>query len=315
MKIVFFGTPVFAANILDYLMDHGANIVAVVTKPDKPQGRSLKTTPSAVKNLVLKKYAHLPVLEPIKVSTEEYQKKLEALQPDLFVVVAYGEIIKQNILDIPKYGSINVHASLLPKYRGAAPIHRAIIEGEAETGVSIMEVVLALDAGAVLHVKKTPITSDMNVGELEKALEKIGSEALKETLDDYHNKYKSKQEQNQSEVTYASKILTEDCRVIWSKKAIDIHNLVRGVTPFPGAWCNIKMPGDLLSKRLKIKKTKLSSPTKSLSHPGSVISFGKEGWVVQTLEGGIELLEVQLEGKKSCSGAEFARGYPKPEML
>ena len=314
MKIVFFGTPKFAANVLDYLMQQGANIVAVVTKPDKPQGRNLKTTCSAVKEMVLDKYSFLPILEPIKVSTEEYQKKLEAFRPDLFIVVAYGEIIKQNILDIPKYGSVNVHASLLPKYRGAAPIHRAIIEGEQETGVSIMEVVLALDAGAVLHVKKTPIPLDANVSDLEKTLEKIGTEALQETLNDYQNKYLNRQQQDHRLATYASKILTEDCRVDWRKKSFDIHNLIRGVTPYPGAWCNIMVQGDQQPKRLKIKKARLISASEK-KRPGDIISFGRDGWVVATLDGAIELLEVQLEGKKACSGAEFSRGYPKPKMI
>lgn len=314
MKIVFFGTPPFAANVLDYLIQHGAKIIAVVTKPDKPQGRNLIPSPSAVKELCIKNYPAIPILQPVKVSTEEYQKKLEDLHADLFVVVAYGEIIKQNILDVPKYGSINVHASLLPKYRGAAPIHRAIIEGEVETGVSIMEVVLALDAGAVLHVKKTPIHPDMTLGELEKQLEIVGSLALKETLDDFQNKFKKKQEQDHSSATYAAKIMTEDCRVDFSKKAVDIHNLVRGVTPYPGAWCMIKMPGDQDAKRLKIKKTALHKDRLS-RQSGEIVSFGKDGWVVSTGEGCIELLEIQLEGKKACSGVEFARGYPKPQML
>ena len=314
MKIVFFGTPTIAANILDYLLVHGANIVAVVTKPDKPQGRNLKTTRSAVKELVLTKYPHIPILEPIKVSTLEYQKKLEEYHPDLFIVVAYGEIIKQNILDVPKCGAINVHASLLPKYRGAAPIHRAIIEGEKETGVSIMEMVLALDAGAVIHVKKTSIHPEMNVGELEKALEQIGAEALKETLEDFENKFSHRQAQEDGKATYASKILTEDCRVSWAKNAQNIHDLIRGVTPYPGAWCFIKLPGDSEPKRLKIKKSKLIPLVQSLE-PGFIVSFGKEGWVVASQDHAIELVEVQLEGKKSCLGSEFARGYPKPKML
>lgn len=314
MKIVFLGTPVFAANVLDYILQHGANVVAVVTKPDKPQGRNLKKTASAVKELVLEKYPHIPILEPLKVSTEEYQKKIESFHPDLLVVVAYGEIIKQNILDIPRFGSINVHASLLPKYRGAAPIHRAIIEGEEETGVSIMEVVLALDAGAVLHVKKTSIPHDVNVGELEKTLEKIGAEALKETLDDFHAKYANRQEQDQNKATYAAKILTDDCRVDWTNTSYNIHNLIRGVTPYPGAWCNITLQGDLQPKRLKIKRARIVNVQKHVP-PGEVVSFGKEGWIVTTQDGALELLEVQLEGKKSCSGIEFSRGYPRPCML
>lgn len=314
MKIIFFGTPTIAANILDYLLTHGANIVAVVTKPDKPQGRNLRTTPSAVKELVLTKYPHIPIFDPFKVSTLDCQKQLEEFHPDLFVVVAYGEIIKQHILDIPKCGAINVHASLLPKYRGAAPIHRAIIEGEKETGVSIMEMVLALDAGAVIHTKKTPIHSEMNLGELEKALETIGAEALKETLDDFENKFSNRQAQEDSKATYAFKILTDDCKVLWNKSAQNIHDLIRGVTPYPGAWCLIKMPGETEPKRLKIKKSKIITLKHSLE-PGTIVSFGKEGWVVAAKDHAIELLEIQLEGKKSCLGLEFARGYPKPQML
>ena len=170
MKVVFFGTPQIAANILKGLLDHHIEVVCIVTKPDKKKGRSQKMLPPPVKSFVQESFPEIDVLQPHKVSTDEYVEKLKSYDADLFIVVAYGEIVRQNILDIPKVACVNVHASLLPKHRGAAPIHRAIINGDLESGVSIMEMVLALDAGDIFTVLKTPIALDMDVGELEKEI-------------------------------------------------------------------------------------------------------------------------------------------------
>lgn len=315
MKLIFFGTPAIAANILEFLLKHQVHVVAVVTKPDQKQGRSQQVCPSAVKEKILKDYPYIPLLQPPKISTEEYREKLAALHADLFVVVAYGEILKPSILEIPPLGCINVHASLLPKYRGAAPMHRAIINGEVEAGVTIMEMVPALDAGDMLHVVKTPISQDMNVGELEKKLEEIGAQALLETLLHLEEKRANKVIQDSRLVTFAPKVTPEECEIHWDQPAATIHNLVRGVTPFPGAWCKIKLGASLKGeeKRLKIKKTRVVKTP--LHHPpGEVIKYAGLEWWIATQDGAIELLEVQLEGKKSISAAEFIRGHPCPKF-
>lgn len=315
MKIIFFGTPTIAAHILRDLLNHRIDIVAVVTKPDKKQGRSQKVASSAVKQYILDHHSDIPILQPPRISTEEYKQKLSEFNADLFVVVAYGEIIKQNILDIPKLGCINVHASLLPKYRGAAPMHRAIINGEEETGITIMEMVLALDAGAMLHVEKTPIPENMNVGELELELEKLGSIALLATLENLNFKRQQKKLQDEALVTYAPKITPEECEIHWDRSSKAIHDLVRGVTPFPGAWCQLffEKPDGQEQKRLKIKKTEvLKNSLKGV--PGTILKYEKNEWIVATQDGALKLLEVQLEGKKSMTTSEFIRGYSQPKF-
>ena len=315
MKVVYFGTPSIAAHILECLLCHGVQVVAVVTKPDKKQGRSQLLQPSAVKALIKEKGWNIPVLEPVKVSTEEYRDKLKAFEADLFVVVAYGEIVKQFILDLPRLMCINVHASLLPKYRGAAPMHRAIINGEVETGVTIMEMVLALDAGNILHVEKVPISENMTVGELEKGLERLGCKALLKVFDDFIAHKVQSVVQEESLVTYAPKVTVEECEVKWGRPARELHNLIRGVTPFPGAWCYIKMApyGQQDVKRLKIKKTRIHNNSFKVQ-PGEIVKYDAQGWVVAAQEGALELLEVQLEGKKACSASEFIRGYARPRF-
>lgn len=315
MKVVYFGTPSIAAHILDFLLQHQIDVVAVVTKADKRQGRAQHVHPSAVKEMLVQRYPHIPIIQPLKISTEEYQKLLASFEADVFVVVAYGEILKSFILQIPPLGCINVHASLLPKYRGAAPMHRAIINGEKETGVCIMEMVLALDAGAILQMVKTAIPEDMNVGELEQVLERIGQEALLETLKDLKNKRDRKVVQDESLVTYAAKITPEECEIHWDLPTITIHNLIRGVTPFPGAWCKIKINRNsgAEEKRLKIKRTRIVELTKQ-EVPGTVIKYEQDQWLVATQDGCLQLLEVQLEGKKAASAAEFIRGYPCPQF-
>jgi len=316
MKVVYFGTPAIAANILDVLLQNGVQVVAVVTKPDKPQGRQQRLQPSAVKQKIIEKYPHIPLLQPVKISTPEYCSVLQSYHADVFVVVAYGEILKESILAIPPQGCINVHASLLPKYRGAAPMHRAIMHGEKETGVTIMEMVAAMDAGDMLLQVKTPISQDMNVGELEKILEKIGGEALLETLRDLTAKWASKKAQDHRLVSFAPKITSEECEIVWDQPVTVIHDLVRGVTPFPGAWCYVTFNNSFDSdkKKLKIKKT-ATTPMSAQDSPGTIIKYEGDSWLVATASGVLQILEVQLEGKKAVSASEFIRGYPSLTMV
>lgn len=307
MKVVYFGTPPFAADVLSYLLDHSVNIVAVITKPDKPRGRSGMPLPTPVKQVAL--FRNLPLYQPELVSTPEFAPVLASYDADLFVVVAYGEIIKQHLLDMPKMGCINVHPSLLPKYRGAAPIQRSIINGDIETGVTIMHMTKKMDAGDMIRVAKVPISLDTTYGELERILCVVGSEALLQVIHDFEEGHVQRTPQNHDLSTLAKKIELEDCQLDWRQLAINLHNLVRGVNPEPGAWCCVKVRGKPL--RLKVFKT---YPEAITGTPGAVLSYGKGGLLIACGEGSLRILEVQLEGKKAMSAEELLRGIPRPQF-
>ena len=303
MKIVFFGTPPFAAEVLTYLLANNVEVAAVITKPDRPKGRSLLLTPTPVKEVAL---AHgLPVHQPELVSNPDFAPILAAYNADLFVVVAYGEIIKQHLLDMPSKGCINLHASLLPKFRGAAPIQRAIITGEKESGATIIYLVKKMDAGDMIGKAVVPITIEMTAGELEKELCKAGSRLLLEVIHQIDAGTVQREVQNEQLVTYAPKLELEDCEIHWDQPAQQLHNLVRGVNPFPGAWCKVTIRGELL--RLKLLNTRVVDKPGS---PKSVLHYDKEGIIVACGEKSLQLVQLQLEGKKAMSGAEFTRGIP-----
>ncbi len=300
MKIVFFGTSAFAAEVLKHLQQQkDIEIIAVVTRPDRPRGRSLSLSPPPVKEV-----STVPVYQPEKASTEEFANILKEFHADLFVVVAYGEIIKTNILQIPRLGCVNIHASLLPKYRGAAPIHRAIINGEKETGITIIEMVLQMDAGDMIEVIKTPMPEDMTFGELEKKLCELACIAITNTIHHFQKGTIIKTPQDGHLVTFAAKLTPEEEIIDWNKPARAIHNLIRAFSPRPGAWCKVKIGEE--EKRLKIKRS-LVIQEKS-GAPKTFISYGKEGWVVACGEGALQLLEVQLEGKNTMSAQDFIKG-------
>ncbi len=308
MKVVFFGTPLFAAQVLQYLLDQQVQVVAVITKPDKPKGRSSHLVPTPVKEVAI---AHnLPYYQPELVSAPEFADVLQAYQADLFVVVAYGEIIKQHLLDMPKRGCINLHASLLPKYRGAAPIQRSLINGEQETGVTIIHMAKKMDAGDIIHIVKVPIGPDTTYGELEKSLCDVGSKALLRVIRDFEQGIIPRIPQDHSQATFAPKIELEDCQLDWSQPAASLHNLVRGVSPFPGAWCWVQVRGQML--RLKVFKSQLTEGP--AEPPGKILNYGKGGIVVSCQVGALRLLEVQLEGKKLMPAEELTRGIPQGHL-
>ncbi len=304
MRIVFFGTPLFAAKIFSYLFEKKLNIVAVVTRPDKPRGRSGQNLPSAVKAAVERIAPSLPLLQPEKVSTDEMVRVLEQFSPDLFVVVAYGEILKENILSTPKKGCINVHASLLPKYRGAAPIQRCLMSGDKETGITIIEMVLQMDAGNKLAVSQIPIGEEMTAGELEDALCDAACPLLAGVIADIDQKKIEAAPQNSDEVTFAPKITQADRLIDWRRSAREIHNQIRALSPEPGAYSQIKIGEE--TRRLIIRK---SHSIENLNEaPGLIIPNSKWGLVIGCGTGALALLEVQLEGKKSLKTGEFMRG-------
>lgn len=311
MKIIFFGTPPFSAYVLDNLIKKGQKIVAVVTRPDRPKGRSKKNQPSAVKSLCLEKYPNIPLFQPEKASTPQFEKKLSTLNSDVFVVVAYGEILKQNILDIPKIMPINIHASLLPKYRGAAPIQRAIINGEKETGITIMEMVLEMDAGPILDVEKVLIEEEMIFKDLEEALCRISIPVLEKTLIRLEKKDFTKTSQDHDQATIAPKILLADRMINWKESAQKNHNQIRGLSPFPGAFTFVQTEGG--QKRLGIKRSKIYSG--HVGNPGETLLLTRNKWIVACGEGALSLLEVQLEGKKNLDITSFLRGQSQPIFI
>lgn len=312
MRVVFFGTPVFASRVLEHLLKHQVDVVAVISKPDRPKGRSGSPVATPVKETVLALNPSLPIYQPEVVSSPEFAATLASYQADLFVVVAYGEIIKQHLLDMPRRGCINLHTSLLPHYRGAAPIQRCIIAGETETGVTIMHMVRKMDAGDMIVKAIVPIGPETTFGEVENALCEVGKKALLEVILAFEKGNLPRTPQDEAQATLAPKIELEDCEVLWERPAQDLHNLVRGVNPYPGAWCYVWVKGE--KKRLKISRTRLIACENS--PPGTLLNAGqtKGNLVIATASQALELLEVQLEGKKSMSSEELARGIPRAQM-
>jgi len=313
MNIVFFGTDSFAKSILEYLLSKNVNIVAVVTRPDKAKGRSGKATPPPVKSYLDKIGFSKPIFQPLRASNEEFVVEIQGLAPDLFVVVSYGQIIKQKLLDIPKSGAINVHPSLLPKYRGPSPIQTAVLNGEKEVGVTIMEMVLELDAGDILKVVKLPLPENMTFGELEEKLCNESKEPLLEvvTLLEQNRKI-SKIVQDDSQATFTKKITSEDSWINWDRPADEVHNFIRGMNPKPGARCFLKT--DSGKKLIKIFRSKIIDIPSDV--PGKTLIFNsKEGWIIGCKDFALQILEVQPEGKKKLNIKDFINGFSFPILI
>ena len=279
------------------------------TKPDKPTGRSQLLKPPAVKSLALSARPEIPVYQPIKASSPEFAEILKTFQADFFVVVAYSEIIKANLLEMPRLGCIQRHASLLPKYRGAAPIARCLMQGEKESGITIIKMAKELDAGDMLARKELSISEEMTAGELSLALCELGKNTLWEVIQHYETIHPVVQDH--SKATFAPKVNSEDAEINWAKSSTEIHNLIRAVTPKPGAWCPIFLQGE--NRRLIIKKTCIENKEGSFAKPGTFLN--QEGLVIACAEGSLRILELQLEGKKSLSAMEFERGVPKKKLI
>ena len=297
MKIIFMGTPDFAAASLEALIDSRHEIQAVVTQPDKPKGRKGELTPSPVK--VVAEEKGIKVYQPLKVRDEEFVKTLRAYNPDVIVVVAFGQIIPLSILKMPKYGCVNIHGSLLPKYRGAAPIQWAVLDGEKETGITTILMDEGIDTGDILLKKTIKIDTDETSGSLFDKLMALGAETILETLDELEKGNLTPTKQGESPTAYA-KMLTKAMGLIdFTKSAKELDCFVRGMDPWPSAYT-------LLSgKTLKLWKVRV---VEGGGKAGSVIEIGKESFTVACGEGAIEVLEVQLEGKKRMSAGDFLKG-------
>jgi methionyl-tRNA formyltransferase len=304
-RIVFFGTPDFASSVLAFLLDAQVDVAAVVTQPDRPKGRSLQASPSPVKSCVINRGLKIPIFQPEKASEPGFLEKLKELHADLFVVVAFGQILPQSLLDIPPKGCINVHASLLPKYRGASPIQRSLLHGEKETGVAIQKMVKQLDAGDVIATAKVKILPNMTYGELEAELCELSKPLLLLVLQFFEKGIPPAAPQNHSLATYAPKITAEEAEIRWEKSAEEIHNQIRAFSPRPGAWCwCFTANGE--KKRVKILRSMAVGQTGS---PGSVAT--PDG-IVGCGSGSLQIIEIQPEGKKAMSASEWLRGFRSP---
>jgi len=306
-RIVFMGTPDFAVPSLRALLQAGYGVKAVVTQPDRPKGRKRELVPPPVKLAALEH--GIPVLQPEKLRAPEAIAEVLAHKPDLIVTAAYGQILPKAVLDAPRYGCINVHASLLPKYRGGAPIHRAIIEGETVTGVTIMYMAEGLDTGDMIARVEVPITDEDTAGSLFGKLSEAGAALLREWLPRIADGTAPPLPQNESEATYAPNLTREDERIDWSQTARDIFNRVRGLNPMAGGFtlwngevfkvwrCQAPQPADAV---LRPEWVALS--------PGTVLECGAFGIRVRTGDGSVVLTEVQPAGRKVLAAAEFAKG-------
>ena len=304
LRIIFMGTAELSGASLEKLFgDKRYSVLAVVTQPDKPKGRDLKLTPSPVK--VLAEKLNLPVLQPLKARDEKFISELRELKPDLIVVVAYGQILPQTILDLPPFGCLNVHTSLLPKYRGAAPIQWAIADGEPETGVTIMKMDAGLDTGAILSTHRTPIlpTDDSQI--LHDRLAQLGAELLIETISTFVAGRISPQAQPAEGSTYAAKIKKEDGRIDWNLSAQKIWNRLRAFTPWPSAFTFLKT--ELKRQLLKIWKVEVVGKS---GIAGTILSADKTGIVVGCGENALRILELQREGGKRLTAEQFLAGFP-----
>ncbi|MGG0844229.1 methionyl-tRNA formyltransferase [Peribacillus simplex] len=299
-KIIFMGTPDFSVPVLKRIIDEGYDVIAVVTQPDRPVGRKKVLTPPPVK--VEAEKQGIPVYQPEKIREKEELEKIIALNPDLVVTAAFGQILPNELLDAPKYGCINVHASLLPELRGGAPIHYSILQGKEKTGITIMYMAEKLDAGDILTQAEVAIGEEDNVGTLHDKLSKVGSDLLAETLPKLLNQELQAIKQDEDQATFAPNIKRSEEKIDWSKSGEDIYNHVRGLNPWPVAFTTLD--GSIL-KIWQAKKLEDGN----LAVPGTIIDVQNDGFIVSTgNETAILVTELQPSGKKKMPAKDYLRG-------
>ena len=302
LRIVFFGTPAFAVPSLNALAASGHTIAAVVTQPDRPRGRGHHVQPSETKTAALALGAE--VFQPTRLRVPEFQSQISRLDADLGVVAAYGRILPADLLAVPRLGMINVHASLLPRWRGAAPVHRAILAGDAETGVTIMRVVQELDAGPMLAKAATPIDALETSLALESRLAVLGAELLVKTISAMTEGTLAETEQDETMVTYAARLEKGESAFSWNQPAVAIHNRIRGLHPWPLASAVLR------GRRVLLRSSRPLASEHHETAPGTVLRANAEGIVISAAPGAISLLELQLEGRPSMPAAAFLNGHP-----
>jgi len=299
LRIIFMGTPDFAVPVLQSLINSRHEVVAVVTQPDRPKGRGKNMQFSPVKECAL---AHnIPVMQPVNVSVPEVIDELRAYEPELIVVVAFGQFVTKKIREMPKYGCINVHASLLPKYRGAGPIQWAVIDGEKESGVTTMQMDAGLDTGDMLLKTVVPLEKEETGGSLFEKLSKAGANLLLETLEKLEEGSIVPEKQGESPTPYAKMLTKEMGNLDWNKEAVLLEQLIRGLNPWPSAYTHLN------GKTLKIWSAQVEE-RETTEKPGTVVEVNKKELKVQTGKGILSLKEVQIEGKKRMEIDAFLRG-------
>ncbi len=305
MRIVYMGTPDFAVPCLEMLLKEADKyqVVCVVTKPDMPKGRKYIMTPPPVKEVALQ--AGIPVLQPESVRTAEFVEELKAYEPELFITCAYGKILPQEVLDIPSMGCINVHASLLPKYRGSAPLWHAVINGEKETGITTMMTDIGMDTGDILLSDKFEIEENMTMGEVHDALSILGSKTLKNTLQSLVDGSLKRVPQNNDEASYSPPINRETGKIDWSKSSKEIHDLVRGTNPFPVSY-SFNEKGEKI-KIWQTQKTDIKRPDNKL--PGDVVDSSAKGIFVATGDGVLQIVEIQGSSGKKMKAGDYVNGH------
>lgn len=304
LKIVFMGTATFSQAVLEALIANNYPVKMVVTQPDRVVGRKKQIKMPEVKEVALKH--DIPVFQPENIKAD-YQPVID-LKPDVIITAAYGQLIPQEILDVPRLGCINVHASLLPKYRGGAPVHYAILNGDDKTGVTIMYMVKKMDAGNIIYQKETPIAPDETVGELYDRLSKIGAEALIEALPDIIAQTNSSQVQDENQVSYAPVITREQEKINFARSAQDVHNQIRGLNPWPGAYTTYQ------GKTVKIYKGFVHNCENARTHhshqaPGTIVKIFKDAIGVKVEDGVYIITEFQLEGKRRMLVKDYLNGH------
>lgn len=300
LNVVFFGTPQFAVPTLDALLASRHAVVGVVTQPDRPRGRGQRETDAPVKARA--REGGLPLLQPATLKEPSVLESLAALGADIGVVAAYGKILTSGVLDVPRLGMVNVHASLLPKYRGAAPVHRAVIDGEPKTGVTIMRVVKALDAGAMLGTVERPIGPDDTSDEVERDLSTLGAALLVDTLDRLAVGPVEEVPQDESQATYAHRLTKDDGIVDWARAASAIHNQIRGLHPWPHAFSYVG------GQRLILLRSTWSAEDVN-AEPGTIVVAQGDELRVATSAGTLLITELQAEGRRASRAREFLAGH------
>lgn len=308
MKLLFMGTPDFAATILQKLIDSGHELIGVVTQPDKEKGRGREISFSPVKELALK--YDLTVYQPVKVKNEEFLETVRNMEPDAIIVAAFGQILPKILLDIPRYGCINVHASLLPKYRGAAPIQYSILDGEEETGITIMYMDTGIDTGDIILQRKLTIDSKETGGSLFDKMAVLGADSLLEALEQLDNGTAVRIPQEHEKATCVKMISKEMGRLDFSQSAIMLERLIRGFNPWPTAYT--LLDGKIIKIWQSEAEEELADGNRDKAVPGEVIDIRKDCILIKTGDGNLAVKELQLEGKKRLSADAFLRGYPIP---
>lgn len=299
MRVVFMGTPEIAATCLKKIIADGFEVVGVYTQPDRPKGRGMKMVFPPVKDVAIA--GNIPVFQPENFREDETVEQLKALQPDVVAVVAYGRILPQRVLDIVPKGFINIHASVLPQYRGSAPYQWAVLDGLKETGVSAQFMVHEMDAGDVVGVAKTPIGPDETAGELLDRLAVLGADLLSETLTKFNKNELIPVPQDESKVTMAPMLDKTMCPIDWTKTAQQIHDKVRGLHPWPVATMELK------GQKFKVHATKIVD---GHGTPGEILGLTKTGLKIACGDGAIEVISLQAEGGKRMAAPDYFRGHP-----